>query len=72
MITLAEIGNNLSKYRKEHGYTQESLANDLNMSACNIRHIEHGTGNPKLATLLRIAEHLNIELSDLLQKDSTA
>ena len=72
MITLAEIGSNLSKCRKAHGYTQEALANDLNMSACNIRRIEHGTGNPKLETLLRIADHLRVDVTELLHTGNIA
>ena len=72
MTTLEIIGYNLSKYRKKQGHTQESLANDLGMSVCNLRKIEHGTGNPEMRTLIKLAGHLNIEVAELLNKDSTA
>ncbi len=72
MTTLEIIGHNLSKYRKIQGYTQESLANELGMSVCNLRKIEHGTGNPEMRTLIKLANHLNITVADLLKEDSTA
>lgn len=72
MTTLELIGYNLSKYRKMQGYTQESLANDLGMSVCNLRKIEHGTGNPEMQTLIKLADHLKIEVAELLKKDFTA
>ena len=72
MTTLELIGYNLSKYRKMQGYTQESLANDLGMSVCNLRKIEHGTGNPEIRTLIKLTNHLNIRIEKLFNEDTTA
>ena len=72
MTTLEIIGHNLLKYRKKQGYTQETLANDLGMSVCNLRKIEHGTGNPEMRTLIKLANHLNIQIEKLFYEDTTA
>lgn len=72
MTTLELIGYNLSKYRKKQGYTQESLANDLGMSVCNLRKIEHGTGNPEMRTLIKLTNHLNIRIEKRFNEDTTA
>ena len=72
MTTLEVLGHNLSKYRKEHGYTQEALANELGMSVCNLRKIEHGTGNPRMQTLIKLADHFHINITDFFQKDNIA
>ncbi len=64
MTTLEVIGANLLKFRREWGYTQEALANELNMSACNIRKIEHGKGNPRIQTLDKLARHFKIRIVD--------
>ena len=48
----------------ERGYTQEALANELDMSACNLRKIEHGLGNPTIQTLDKLAKHFNIRIEE--------
>lgn len=72
MTTLEVLGHNLLKYRKEQGYTQEALANELGMSVCNLRKIEHGTGNPEIKTLIKLASHLHIGIADFFQESNIA
>ena len=69
MTEMEIIGNNLSRYRKLKQYTQEALANELDMSACNIRLIEHGKANPTIDTLRRLARQLGVSLFDLLNPE---
>lgn len=57
---IKNIGKEVQKRRKELGYTQESLAEILNVSTVGIRHIERGVRAPSLQMLLRIAKRLNL------------
>lgn len=62
------VGQNIRKLRKQHGYTQERLANELFMSACNLRNIERGRGNPRLETLERISQQLGVPVQSLFEE----
>jgi transcriptional regulator with XRE-family HTH domain len=45
--------------------THEELADRLEMSFQRISELERGVANPTLATLVRITEGLDVELSEL-------
>ena len=72
MTAFEVVGKNLKMYRKERGYTQEALANELSMGVCNLRQIEHGKGNPTLQTLIKLANHLHIDVINLFQENNIA
>ena len=57
-----EIGSTIISLREEKGLTQEWLALECGISVSYLRRIEHGTANPTINELWRIAEVLEIEL----------
>jgi transcriptional regulator with XRE-family HTH domain len=46
--------------RLEHGFTQEELAFNANITVSSIYRIERGLSNPAWATLLKIAAALEV------------
>lgn len=59
---------NLAKLRKEKGLTQEGLARKANISYHTLIKIESGgIKNPKLETLLKLAEALNTNIDKLIK-----
>ncbi|MCM1010343.1 MAG: helix-turn-helix domain-containing protein [Fusobacterium sp.] len=66
------LGKNISKYRKQKGYTQNKLGDLLNMSREHIAKVETAKRNPSLDLIFEIAETLEINESDLFNfKDGT-
>ncbi len=52
------FAENLKKRRKELGYTQAKLANEVGCHTPHINDLEKGKRNPSLGTLAKIAEAL--------------
>jgi len=59
---LKVIGPVLQKRRQEMGYTQESFAEELDISYSTIKYLEQGRRAPSLAMLLKIARLLKFQL----------
>lgn len=55
------LGDNVRKYRKLRGLTQEQLALDAEMERSYVSDLERGTRNPSVKAVGRLAEALNIE-----------
>ena len=66
MFILTKVGQNIVSLRKQKGITQEHLALYSDISVYYLRQIEHGTANPTLLILDRLAEILEIPTSDIL------
>lgn len=62
------LGNKISTKRKELGLTQQELADKLFVSVKTISKWETNRGNPEINILPRIAEVLNIEISELFDE----
>lgn len=62
------IGQNIAKYRKEKGLSQEELANGVGISYSYIIQIEAPNVIKKMSleVLFDIAEYLEIDIKDLL------
>lgn len=60
------IGERIKAARKQAGMTQQELADKLNVSYVGVSQWESGRRNPKQGTLSRIADVLDIPLSDLI------
>jgi transcriptional regulator with XRE-family HTH domain len=58
----AKIGTKLQKRRKELGYTQEQLAELLDVTTETVRFIEQGIRIPSLPMLIRLARALKFEI----------
>lgn len=59
------LGINISKRRKELGLTQQELADKLDISLNFMGKIEVAFSKPSLDTLIKIANGLEITVSDL-------
>jgi len=60
------IGERIKEARKKKGLTQEELAGKLGCTKQSIAQYEKGRRSPKIDGLIKIAEALNIPVSDLL------
>ena len=58
------LGKRFREIRKKLGYTQEKFAEIAGLEPQSISKIESGKNYPLLANLEKIANNLNIELSD--------
>lgn len=65
-----EFKDNLLKYRKERGFSQEDLAILCNVSRQAISKWENGTANPDMDNLKMLAQSLKVSLDDLLGNES--
>lgn len=54
------IGNRIRTYRKQKNFSQEKLAEKINISTTHMSHIETGTTKLSLPVLVKIAEVLDI------------
>ena len=63
-----QIGHRIKEIRESRGYTQEQLAEKLNLSVQHISVIERGVKSPRLDTFIKIANILEIN-ADYLLKD---
>lgn len=59
-------GNMIKKYRKEKGLTQKKLGELCGIADSNIRKYESGNQNPKIETLQKIADALDVNIYSLL------
>ena len=61
------IGKNITKIRKKQGLTSKELGYRCDMEKTNLIPIEKGRINVTAATLLRIANALEVEVKDFLE-----
>jgi len=59
------LGQQIQKYRKRKGFSQEKLAEKLNISRAHMGHIEQGRKKPSLDLLEDIAKELSINIRNL-------
>lgn len=64
----AIVGRNIRKFRKARGLTQEQLAEEAGMAMRYLSGVERGEENPTLRFLAKIADALEVPLSDLVKK----
>ena len=69
-----QVGRNIQQIRLGKGLSQVDLVGRIegNIDTTNISRIEQGRTNPTLLTLYRIAQALEVSLSDLVTIDNTA
>lgn len=56
----------LKMLREESGFTQQHLAEVLNLTSGAVSHYENGTNEPTIDTLIRIADVLNVSVDYLV------
>ena len=64
------LGKNIKKRRKEIGLSQQELADKLNLSLNFVGKIEVAFSKPSLDTLIKIADGLEVSVSDLCKFSS--
>lgn len=62
---LIELGNNIRRYRKEKGLSQEQLALDADVDRSYVGGIERGIRNVSFLTLVKISKCLGVDVSSL-------
>ena len=63
------FGKQLQKYRELAGYSQEDLAEKIDLSSIFISYIERGQKAPSVNTLIKLANTLNVSVDILLGKE---
>ncbi|MBQ2644888.1 helix-turn-helix transcriptional regulator [bacterium] len=56
------IGKNISKFRKQKGFSQKELAKALGIGCPNVSYIETGKYAPRLNTLIKMAQIFDVEM----------
>jgi predicted transcriptional regulator len=64
---LKKFGANLKKIRKEHGVSQEEMANDLGFSQPYVVKVEAGTVDLSISRVVAIAKRLKVPISLLTE-----
>ena len=62
-----QIGDNVRRFRKKKGITQEELAEQINVGRTMVVRIETGTKVPPLLIAAKIADVLGCTVDDLLR-----
>lgn len=74
MLNKSEINKKLGKrikyLRVQRGFSQEKLAEALNIATTSLSYVETGRGFMTLATLEKLANVLNVELHEIFQFSS--
>ena len=63
---LLAFAKHLKQLRQQYGFTQETLSGASGLDLSHIARIETARRNPKLTTLIILAEGMKIPLSELL------
>jgi len=61
-----DLGGRIRKQRRQLGWTQETLAERVNVSTSFVGHVERGTRKASLETLVSVANSLNVSLDYLM------
>ncbi|MGQ0527424.1 MAG: helix-turn-helix domain-containing protein [Alphaproteobacteria bacterium] len=62
---LKALGKNIKDHRKKNGLTQEQLAELCEFDPTYISLLERGKRNPAFLTVVKIAKHLECDVSEL-------
>ncbi len=71
MLSMKEFGELISTKRKENGYTQEALANMLDITPQAVSKWENGIGYPDITLFPAIADVFNISIDELFGRGPT-
>ncbi|AZA61695.1 helix-turn-helix domain-containing protein [Chryseobacterium indoltheticum] len=63
------IGKRIRSYREERGFSQEELAEKLNISRSTYQRIENGETNSWINHIENICTSLDVELDDILKPE---
>lgn len=63
--------NNLSEYRKERGFSQQALADELGVSRQTVISLEKGRYDPSLPLAFKLAALFQCRIEDLFIPESS-
>ena len=63
-----DIAANLREARIQAGLSQEALALAADVDRTYVSQIERGIGNPSIAILVRLANKLSVDVSEVLRR----
>lgn len=63
---LWKFGQKLKQLRADRNMSQIELAEKINMEKSNLSRLESGRNNPKLITIIKIANALGVTFNELL------
>lgn len=63
--TKEKLGTRIQKLRKSLGYSQEELAEKINISRTHMGHIEQGRKSPSLKVMEKLAKALKVQVKDI-------
>lgn len=63
------VGKRIKLLREQKNITQQDLAAKCNIEKSNFSRLESGGTNPTIYTLYKIAENLNVSVSELTNLD---
>lgn len=63
---LVSFAENLRQRRKELGLSQEQLGTRANIQMADISRYESGSRDPRITTVARLAQALEVPIADLL------
>ncbi|WP_293302315.1 helix-turn-helix transcriptional regulator [Pedobacter sp. UBA4863] len=66
---LKKIGQRIKDLRKEKGVSQIELAVELNYEKSNMSRLESGRVNPRIFTLYKVAQALQVDLEEIIRLD---
>lgn len=61
-----QLGQNIRNWRDRRGLSQAALANLVGLTRTSMTNIENGRQHPPLHTFCEIADHLKVDVSELL------
>ncbi len=64
------IGNNIAKWRKEKGMTQDQLAEQLSVSAQAVSKWENGVSLPDITLVPKLAEIFQVSIDQLFSREA--
>ncbi|HEY4778665.1 MAG TPA: helix-turn-helix transcriptional regulator [Solirubrobacterales bacterium] len=62
------FGDRMRELRKREGISQDTLAREADIHPTSIGRLERGGREPKLTTVLRLADGLGVESGELLNR----
>lgn len=65
-LSVAHLAPNLRRARHRRGWSQEMLGHFAGLHATEISRLERGVRDPRLSTVLSIAEALRVPVQDLI------
>lgn len=67
-LFLQKLGKVLKARRKELGFNQEKMANEIGIDRKHLSAIENGKQNLTIETLFKVCKGLKVEIDEVLEK----